>query len=143
LSSCRYVDFARVLRKLLSHERQPPAKHQRLDGRIHDILSKLPPPVPVYKLAFRGNREIGDAGMARLHLIPESVKPWNYRLADLLRRVSKSCATFSRPILPLLTSISRVTSLETKEPSISQTCCESTRLSHISVCGNARLDHRV
>lgn len=67
-------DFQRVLLKLTRpYQERRPRKYQRLDG-VSAILAKLPPPVPVYNLDFGGNDNIGDAGMAYIHLLPETVE---------------------------------------------------------------------
>jgi len=97
-------DFKRVLTKLSSdarRERRPPRKCQRLDG-VNAILVMLPPPVPVHSLNFVGNSKIGDAGMAHIHLVPDSVSFRDFPSAVLPPWVSNCCVSFSRLIHRLL-----------------------------------------
>jgi hypothetical protein len=65
---CR--DLERILRKLA-------AKRQRRRGTFNRILPKLPPRESVRVLNLAFNRQIGDAGMVYLHLLPESVQTLN------------------------------------------------------------------
>lgn len=60
-------------------------KKRRLDG-INAILAKLPPPVPVRDLCLFDNVEIGDAGMAHIHLLPASVKVLNLGHCNLTHK---------------------------------------------------------
>lgn len=66
-------DFKKILLKLApqGEPRPPTCRKRKLD--FSDLYAMLPPPVPMTYLNFVGNTNIGNDGMAHLHLIPETV----------------------------------------------------------------------
>lgn len=83
--SCR--DLERILRKLS-------ANRQRLRGSFNRILAKLPPSEPVRELNLAFNRQIGNAGMDYLHLLPESTTTLNLSQCGITSKGIKSLCEY-------------------------------------------------
>jgi hypothetical protein len=69
IASSFYWKLTRAHKRPRICQRVEPTRTSGLDA----TLEKLPPPVPTTKLIISVNQQIGDAGMAHLHLMPESI----------------------------------------------------------------------